>query len=104
MDEITLINILNNLSRFNARLSWRLRCAFSDGKGQSILELKISENNKTITKGAKIKGQITFDLESGIVRKALYSGVPRLTRPTHITDRLLDILFVEKTNSLATVN
>ena len=104
MDEITLINILNTLSKYNPRLNWALNCAYSNGMDQSFMEIKVIDRYLDRLNSSKIRGKILFDMDSGEVVKVIYHGLSKPRMPLQITDMLLDILSLERRNALPLEN
>lgn len=91
MDEITLVNLLNEICEENHDLTWKLNCKYHDGIDTSIMQihfLKTATNAET--------SRITFRMETGQVIYGKHSGLVPFRKATNLIDALLDILLYEK--------
>lgn len=88
--------ILHKLIRDNSTLSWNISCAYSDGKGQTILQLNFFTSGKN-----KKKGTIGFHAETGqVIKSSYYKGLHIKEKELSVIDLLLDIWNLEKSKEL----
>ena len=84
MDEITLINLLNEICDKNTHLTWSLSCKFQDGSQNSIMEIDLYQNEKD-----KNAGSILFKMESWQVIQGRYRSMMPFREKTSVVDALL---------------
>jgi hypothetical protein len=92
MDEVTMVNLLDTICEKNTELSWKIKCRYSDGVDQHIMEVGLCNQllDKQIT-------SIIFKMESGAILRGRHKGVPSFQRGTKLIDALLEILHYEST-------
>ncbi len=99
MDEITLINLLNEISKQDPKLNWSINCHYENDESETKLEITVLQKYPL-----KQKGIISFNMENGSIINFSYEGFHPTVSPTHITDLLLDIINFEHTRSYAMSN
>ncbi len=86
----TITDLLNVLIKDHSELQWNLRCCFSDGEANTIMEIAFYEGPYR-----RVKGKVTFYANTGITINLRYRGYhPK--DPHHIVDTLLDLVNFEK--------
>jgi hypothetical protein len=89
-DRTTILNLLNKFSNDHKNISWKMKCAFSDGNGTTINQIKIiaQPGNRTI-------GILSYRVETGIVSFFMYKKLKK-TKSENIVDMLLDMMNYSK--------
>ena len=90
----TVKDILSLLSTRNKRLSWKLNCIYTDGKNNSVMEIKIFQAHQYHNESTKQLCRITYNPDSGQVSQMKYRA-EFLYKPGVIVDVLLDIINTE---------
>ena len=85
-----VIDLLNVLIGHNPDYRWKLKCAYSDGKGKTIMEVSVYSGENQYR-----HGRIAYVAESGNVLNFTYRGYEGI-RPESIIDLMLDINNLEK--------
>ena len=87
----TIKALLEKLREVNSGLTWELQCKYSNGEGQTLLEIRIlRKENK------QVKGHICFQEENHHVTNFRYNGISKTEqKPDNVVDLLLDIINVE---------
>lgn len=83
-------DLLDMLIQSDNSLHWNLRCCFSDGHGDAIMEIALYEGPCR-----RIKGLITFSAASGKTMNFRYRGYHKKGHD-NIVDTLLDLINFEK--------
>lgn len=88
----TVKALLEKLREVNPCLSWELRCKYSDGEGNTLLEVRILRKDIQ-----QVKGSICFREENHKVMNFRYHGVSYMgKKPDNIVDLLLDLINAER--------
>ena len=89
-DRTTILNLLNKFSNDHKNISWKMKCAYNDGMGTTINQIKIiaQPGNRTI-------GIFSYKVETGIVSFCLYKKLKE-TKSANIVDTLLDMMNYSK--------
>lgn len=89
-DKVTILNLLNKFSSDHKNITWKLNCAYSDGMGTTINQIKIfaPPGNRTI-------GVFSYQVESGKVLFCLFKSLTK-TKSEGIVDMLLDLINYSK--------
>ena len=59
-DRHTILDLLNKISRDHQNISWKIKCAYSDGMGTTINEIKLLRKSRK--KGI---GRLLYRVETG---------------------------------------
>jgi len=90
MDEITLVNLLNKICEKNQELTWKLKCKYSDGQSNSIMQVNLIQVNTHSEMST-----ITFKMETGQIIAGRHRGLLAFKKASHLVDALLDIMIFE---------
>lgn len=90
MDEVTMVNLLNKICEKNDQLSWKIKCKYSDGVDQHIMEVVLLKGELQ-----RRAGSIIFKMETGAIIRGRHRGVPSFRKNTRLVDALLEILHYE---------
>lgn len=85
-----ILGLLAKMTHDFQDLTWKINCTYSDGKGQNIFKITISDINPPY-----LQGYVTFRLEDGCVINCRYKALQH-SYGENIIDTLLDIIILEK--------
>lgn len=84
-----ILGLLSKLTYDFQDISWKITCTYSDGNGQNIFKITISDINPPS------QSYITFRLEDGCVINCRYKTIQQ-AYGENIIDTLLDVINLEK--------
>jgi hypothetical protein len=89
-DRRTILNLLNKFSKEHAKISWQMKCTYSDGMGTTFNEIRIiaQPGNRSI-------GVFCYRVETGIVSFCMYKKLKK-ANSENIVDLLLDMINYSK--------
>jgi len=89
-DRETILNLLNKFSDDHKNITWKIECAYSDGMGTTINQIKIiaQPGNRNI-------GLFTYRVETGMVLFCMYKKLKK-NNSENIVDLLLDMINYSK--------
>ena len=92
-DHANIVSLLNKFSQDHENITSTLKCAYSDGNGTTINQIKIfaQPGNRTI-------GIFSYRVETGMVLSSMYKKL-RGTNSEGIIDALLDMMNYSKGQS-----
>ncbi|MFD0965105.1 hypothetical protein [Pseudofulvibacter geojedonensis] len=91
-NKITILNLLNILSKDNSNISWKIRCLYSNGLDTTINQIELSTN-----KSNNLMGKLVYQVETGNVSLLSFRSLKKRDSLT-ITDALTDIIYYFKKN------
>ena len=86
----TIFNLLNNITTKHKNISWKMKCMYCDGKGNTINQIKIINLSKNSTIGT-----LVYQVETGIVSICKYKTLKK-GNSENIIDILLDLINYSK--------
>lgn len=89
LEDDHVIGLLNQITRENSSLTWKIRSSYGNGLEEPVREISICDLPTN-----RIVGRIAYRGFSGRVVNYLYRGM-RETVPDHIVDMLLDVMITE---------
>lgn len=93
-DTETVKDLLGLLCSRNKRLGWKMRCIYTDGKNNSVMEIKIYQYNEYQNGATNKVCRIAFNPANGQVSQMKYRK-EFYHKPGSVIDVLLDIINAE---------
>ncbi|MDH5610552.1 MAG: hypothetical protein OEY56_13825 [Cyclobacteriaceae bacterium] len=90
MDEITMINLLNEICSKNPPLFWKINCKYHDGLDKSIMEIALFDPGRKVR-----SGYILFEMDESKILQGRYRSMVPFQPNTNLIDALLEILQFE---------
>ncbi|MGB3183996.1 MAG: hypothetical protein WBB45_21565 [Cyclobacteriaceae bacterium] len=89
LEDDHIIGLLNQITRENTSLTWKIRSMYGNGLDEPVREISICHMASN-----RIIGRIAYKGFSGQVVNYLYQGMKDAV-PEHIVDMLLDVIINE---------
>ena len=85
-DKATILDLLNKIVQKNTGISWKMKCLFSDGKGNTLNQITLLRQSDK-----RSIGIFTYQVESGEVQFCNYKDLKK-PKSENIIDLLLDVM------------
>jgi hypothetical protein len=94
VDKVIILNLLNQLSRKDNNIFWKMECLYADAKGTTINQIKLySQSN------CRNIGTFVYRGESGMVQLCMHKNLKK-SSSENIIDLLLDLINDSKENKV----